>query len=311
MLGAIKNLFTSEKCAMCGEVTREGVTGFDNKFRCYTCKRIDDERKLNVQTSQEKIIKEVLPQQIEKTQQEKQKTLIENPLLDKTQNEALNFFSNVYGLEDVKEDVYLGMTAEAIKTRTLLVGPPASAKSLIAMTVAKKMKDIIYFDAANLSGAGLIETLYQNQNAKGLVIDEIDKLNKKDMACLLGLFANGQITKTLKGKRISFTMDVNVLATSNSTEKLSKPILSRFAKTILAEYTDEEFKKICEFCLKEYLPIETTQYIAEALLKHNKRDVRTAMNLAGRIRKHHDREDVLRIVETRLKYDSEEVVNFN
>ena len=303
MLGAIKNLFTSEKCAMCGEVTREGVTGFDNKFRCYTCKRVDDERNLNpIKT----VVEQPKPVEIQVSS-----IYAQDPTLSKSQKEAYSFFSNIYGLEKYKEAVYLTITAPEPVHR-LLAGPPAGGKSLFGLTILKKMKDVIFFDAANTSGAGLIDTLSNNRNAKILVIDEISALTRRDLECLKGLTANGIVVKTLKGKRISFEMPgLHIIATTNSTAKCDKAIMSRFLISVIPEYSDDEFVKVLEFCLKDRLPVQTTHMIAAAMLEDKRKDVRKAMAISALIREYHTFEDVKRIVSIELENDNnEQVVDF-
>jgi len=292
MMKLLKQMFSSEtKCSDCGQVKKDGRTDIQNKFHCVDC--------ISNQFNDKAFVKEIL-----------QKQVIESSIVNNTQNGWLTFFDNIYGLDDVKELVYLTINANTPKNR-LLVSPPAGAKTIFGLTIAKKMKDVIYFDAANMSGAGLIDTLINHKTAKVLVIDEIDKLNKKDMSCLLGLLANGIVVKTLKGNRISFQMNCHIIATSNSTAKLTKPILSRFRVTILPEYSDEDFKKVCEFCLKDIIPATTAHLVAETLLNNGVKDVRQVIAIGGEIQQYHSEQDIKRIITNELKYSQAEVVDYN
>lgn len=274
----LRNPFKSELCIECRTVKSSGKTDIYNKFRCDDC-------------TLKKEIVIVVPQQPDEILQE----------------QYLEFFDEVYGLDDVKEPLYLVVNARK-PVNALIVSPPAGAKTLIANIIRRKCKNVLYFDGSNMSGAGFIETLQQNKNAKIIIIDEIDKMKKNDLSCLLGLLSTGMVDKTLKGKRISFSMDVRVIATSNSTVKLSKPMLSRFMTFILPEYTDEDFVKVIEFCLKNELPSSVCKMIAESLLANNKKDVRAAIGLSALIQPSHSYEDVQRIITSFCKYNNEQVV---
>lgn len=301
-MNILKNIFGKEKCFDCGSLSVEGRTDIKNKFHCMNC--------ISSQFNDKEAVKEILRTPTVVKQEEPTTIEYDNDLC-KSQNEALDFFSEIYGLDKFKEAIYLTITSDEAAHR-LLVGPPAGGKSLFGLIMMKKMKDTIYFDAANTSGAGLIDTLANNRNAKRLFIDEIGKLNKKDMACLLGLLANGIVVKTLKGKRISFEMKgLHVIATTNSTVKLDKAYMSRFLVSVIPEYSDDEFAKVLEFCLKDKLPAETTHMIASAMLADGKKDVRKAMQISALIRKYHTNEDVKRIVTQELENDNnEEVIDF-
>src|SRR5438445_541435 len=118
--------------------------------------------------------------------------------IDKTVDEfeqAYTFFKQVYGLEETKENVYLNLTSIE-QVNTLLVGPPATAKSLFLKVIKESCKDVIFFDASTGStGAGLITLLANNKKAKVLLIDELDKLKKNDVNVILGLLNDGSVHK--------------------------------------------------------------------------------------------------------------------
>jgi MoxR-like ATPase len=225
--------------------------------------------------------------------------------------QSLTFFGNVYGQEDIKENLYLGLASNE-QINILLVGAPATSKTLYMSTIAKKCNDTLYFDASNMSGAGLIQTLYENRKVKLIIIDEIDKLNKRDLACLLGLLNDGTVVKTLKNDRISFKMEnVKVFATSNSVKKLSPPIRSRFQEYHIEPYNDEEYVSVVTFCLNHKFSNEICAHIANILIENDRKDVRAAISIAALLQPNHTVEDIARIIGNWLKRKTEESVDYN
>jgi replication-associated recombination protein RarA len=226
-----------------------------------------------------------------------------------TLDKSLALFHRIYGNNNLKENIYRSLISSN-QVNILLIGPPATCKTLFMQIIQESCNDVIYFDATNTSGAGLIEVLYRNQNAKVLIIDEIDKLKKNDLSCLLGLLNNGSVDKALKTIHYKFTMHVKIFATSNSSTKLSKPVRSRFQEYILPEYSDDEYVNVVKFCLDK-LPAETSEIIAKVLLSHEKKDVRTALSIASLIQQNDSMDDIARVIENYIKYSSQEATDYN
>jgi MoxR-like ATPase len=93
---------------------------------------------------------------------------------------------------------------------------------------------------------GIIEYLFDHTDLKFLLIDEIDKLNKKDQKVLLNVMETGILSdikaKSSKSARQT-QMHLSIYATSNDTYNILAPLLSRFIKLKLSEY-DLEIKAI-------------------------------------------------------------------
>lgn len=105
------------------------------------------------------------------------------------------------------------------------------------------LKNSYYTDGVNSTKAGMIRYLFENV-PKYLLIDEIDKLDPKDQAFSLNLLETATVTETKYGKTRTAQIKTSVAATSNNTEKLSTPLLSRFFIIYvikLESYTYEQF----------------------------------------------------------------------
>src|SRR5919205_2450641 len=68
---------------------------------------------------------------------------------------ALNTFSNIEGLDDIKE-MMLRALESSERAHTLLVGPPACAKSLFMLEIENGMQFEVYFaEGSSTTKAGL------------------------------------------------------------------------------------------------------------------------------------------------------------
>ena len=214
-----------------------------------------------------------------------------------TQDQALQFFSNIYGLDGMKENLFRALISEE-QINILLVGPPATSKTLVMSTIQEKCNDVFYYDASNTTSAGLIEELFYNRNAKLIIIDEIDKLKRNDLSSLLGLLNNGKIVKKLKEIKYDFRIEnVKIFATSNSIVNLPKPVRSRFQEYYLREYSDDDFIQVVKFCLIKKLPEEICEAIGLMLISVERKDVRKAIVISNLLKTNDTKEDVLRVFE--------------
>jgi Holliday junction resolvasome RuvABC ATP-dependent DNA helicase subunit len=63
------------------------------------------------------------------------------------------------------------------RAHTLLVGPPACAKSLFMLQIAEGMRHESYFtEGAAITKAGLQKFIAENPHKEIIIIDEIDKM---------------------------------------------------------------------------------------------------------------------------------------
>jgi len=214
-------------------------------------------------------------------------------------------FKNIVCRDDLKEIMIRSVFTEN-RTKTLLVGGPGTAKTLFAIEICKKMMNWHFFDATNTSGKGFIDWMYEHQNAEGIAIDEIDKLKRNEQAMLYNFLESGQIDYETSKVKYHFKMEkCKVIATSNSLDRLSKPLKSRFAILHIPSYTFEEFVEIAVMLLGENYKILVD--IAEAIANVtwntlNCRDVRMLDHIGSRIRKDDRDDDIERLVNLMIKY---------
>src|ERR671933_2118412 len=115
------------------------------------------------------------------------------------------------------------------RAHTLLIGPPACAKSLFMLEIEKYLRSKVYFaEGAATTKAGIQKFIAENPHKEIIIIDEIDKMPIKDQEGLLTMMERGEFTSTKVRNTKTVKADIVIFASSNSTERLSKPLLSRF-----------------------------------------------------------------------------------
>jgi MoxR-like ATPase len=152
---------------------------------------------------------------------------------------ALRVFSKIEGLDDIKEMLLQALESPE-RAHTLLIGPPACAKSLFMLQIEKYMQSKVYFaEGAATTKAGLQRFIAENQHKEIIIIDEIDKMPLQHQEGLLTMMERGEFTTSKVRNTKTVRANVVIFATSNSTERLSKPLLSRFTVYEIPEYTYE------------------------------------------------------------------------
>src|ERR671933_118722 len=155
---------------------------------------------------------------------------------------ALKVFPRIEGLDDIKEMMLRALESPE-RAHTLLIGPPACAKSLFMLEIEKGMQHEVYFtEGAATTKAGLQKFIAENPHKEIIIIDEIDKMPLQHQEGLLTMMARGEFTSTKVRNTKTVKADVVIFSTSNSTERLSKPLLSRFTVFEIPQYTYEEFE---------------------------------------------------------------------
>jgi Holliday junction DNA helicase RuvB len=174
---------------------------------------------------------------------------------------ALKTFSRIEGLDDIKEMILRALESPE-RAHTLLIGPPACAKSLFMLEIEKLMRAKVYFaEGSSTTKAGIQKFVAENQNKEIIIIYEIDKMPIKDQEGLLTMMEWRNFTTTKVRYTKTVKTNVVIFATSNSTERLSKPLLSRFTVLEIPEYTYPEFEGISTRIVNK-LPQNTVIQIA-------------------------------------------------
>jgi len=188
------------------------------------------------------------------------------------------------------------------RAHTLLIGPPASAKSLFMLEIEKIMRSKVYFaEGASTTKAGIQKFIAENQHKEIIIIDEIDKMPMKDQEGLLTMMERGNFTNTKVRNTKTVKADIVIFATSNSIERLSKPLLSRFTVFQIPEYSYPEFEAISVRIIKK-LPQNTVIQIASSVWKTGSRDIRDVLKIAKLCRPSDGEEDITRLISIHQKY---------
>jgi Holliday junction resolvasome RuvABC ATP-dependent DNA helicase subunit len=214
---------------------------------------------------------------------------------------ALNTFSNIEGLDDIKEMMLRALESHE-RSHTLLVGPPACAKSLFMLEIEKGMQSEVYYtEGAATTKAGLQKFIAENPHKEIIIIDEIDKMPVQHQEGLLTMMERGEFATTKVRNTQTVKANLVIFATSNSTERLSKPLLSRFTVFEIPEYTYEEFKAISLRTIRK-LPQNVIIQIASSVWKTGSRDIRDVLKISKLCTSADTEEDINRLISIHQKY---------
>jgi replication-associated recombination protein RarA len=153
-------------------------------------------------------------------------------------------FSEIHLYDDLKQ-LLRRMLISKESVHCVLVGPPASGKTMFLLSIQKNMKNVFFIDATNASGPGIVDKLFAYPPTKIILVDEIEKMTKRDQNMLLNLLETGMLvsTKVRKTQEMKF-VTIKLFATSNDIEQLSKPLRSRPMEFHLPEYDFNGFREI-------------------------------------------------------------------
>ena len=193
-----------------------------------------------------------------------------------------DLFDFILGHDDIKSLLWRSIRSEQ-PVHVLLVGPPASAKSMFLGELAR-----LPFSRFTLGGgtskAGLADYVLEFR-PRFLLIDEIDKMAMTDMSILLSLMESGTVARLKKRMREIEQMKTWVFAAANRDERIWPELKSRFFTIHLKEYSEADFISISRAVLISREKVDPTLagYIAKELARHT-RDVREAVHF-GRLAK--------------------------
>ena len=215
-----------------------------------------------------------------------------------SKSKSIMLFNNIIGYGDVKRLFNLSFDSDK-PVHILLVGPPASAKTLF-MLECINLERSFFTLGSHSTKTGMIDYLFEKR-PRFLIVDEIEHMPMKDQTALLSLMESGIIAETKHRKTRNTQLKTWVFATSNGTDKMLTPLLSRFMVLHFKQYKFENFHEITVHMLSnEGISRDISSEVASCVwTKLKSKDIRDCMKI-GRIAR--NKEEVNWIVQTILKY---------
>ncbi|HVP82969.1 MAG TPA: sigma 54-interacting transcriptional regulator [Nitrososphaeraceae archaeon] len=202
-----------------------------------------------------------------------------NRCFDEKQSIDLNLFESIIGYDDIKKIFKMSLSSDRA-VHILLVGPPASAKTLFMLEFLKLERS--YFTLGSHSTkAGMIDYLFDFR-PRYLLVDEIEHMPYKDQTSLLSIMETGIITETKSQKTRSTQLKTWIFATCNNKEKLLSPLLSRFIIFHLKPYNLSKFIEVSNgILIKNDVPFDVANEISHVVWnKLKSRDIRDCIKIA-------------------------------
>ena len=211
------------------------------------------------------------------------------------------FFPSIHGYSDIKRLLMRAIVSrESISI--LLCGVPASSKTVFLLDMMKGLDNTCYIDCTNTTGAGLVDRLFTN-DIQYLLLDELEKMSKKDQNVLLNVIETGMLIETKVSKTRSKQMkNLKVFATTNNVDALSRPLRSRFMEFHLPEYKFDQFCEIARRLLGNRFGHSNQVADAIAIAVWNEmhsKDIRNVLAISKLV---HSIEDVSWLVQVYKKY---------
>lgn len=208
-------------------------------------------------------------------------------------------FDNIIGYDDIKKLFFLSFESQR-PIHILLVGPPASAKTLF-MLGCMKLERSYFTLGTHSTKSGMLDYLFEKR-PRYLIVDEIEHMSIRDQTVLLSLMETGIIAETKHMKTRNTQVKTWVFATTNETNHMLTPLLSRFLVLHFKQYKFENFLDISIHMLgQEGIAKDIANEVATQVW-HNMRskDIRDCIKIAHLAK---TKDDVIWIVETLLRYN--------
>jgi Holliday junction resolvasome RuvABC ATP-dependent DNA helicase subunit len=214
------------------------------------------------------------------------------------------FFSSIVGYSDLKRILMKAIVSKE-PIHILLTGPPATSKTVFLLEMRRELDNSHFVDGTATSGKGMIDFLFDNPKTEYLLIDEVDKINKKDQTVLYNVMETGILAETKSNRTTGSRqqkMKLKIFATGNELERLQIAFRSRFMEFYLSEYSLKEFFEITKRLLysRYKLSEEIAAAIADVVWNDIKtRDIRDVLQIAKLA---HNVDDVQDVARTLMKY---------
>jgi Holliday junction DNA helicase RuvB len=211
-----------------------------------------------------------------------------------------NLFDDIIGYEDVKDVFDMAIKAER-PVHLLLCGPPASAKSMFMRSLTS-LERSYYAVGSSSTKSGIFDYLFEYR-PRYFIIDELEKMNKKDQTSLLNLMESGILSELKHNRQRTTQLKTWVFASCNGTDKLLHPLLTRFRDIHFKPYTEEEFVQIVVNVLdrEEGVDRDTALLISEGVYNRLKsQNIRECVRIARLVK--NDPSQVTKIINIFAKY---------
>ena len=194
-----------------------------------------------------------------------------------------DLFNVIVGHDNVKTIIKFAIDAEKA-VHLLLTGPPASAKTLFLIELAR-LPGSYYCLSQTTTQAGLANLLFTYQPTY-LLVDEIDRLTGEHIGVLNSLMATGIISESKYGKTRAMELSTKVFAAGIRIHHLPKDLMSRFTRLKFKSYTEQEFIEVSTRILdmRESVSRELANAIAKRIWEKHQEgsDVRQVVQI-GRL----------------------------
>ena len=222
--------------------------------------------------------------------------------IDNNSNKSIlqyDLFDNIIGYDDIKKLFFLSFESQR-PIHILLVGPPASAKTLF-MLGCMKLERSYFTLGPHSTKSGMVDYLFEKR-PRYLIIDEIEHMPVRDQTVLLSLMETGIIAETKHMKTRNTQLKTWVFATTNETNHMLTPLLSRFMVLHFKQYKFENFRDISIHMLgKEGIAKDIADEVATLVWhKMRSKDIRDCIKIAHLVK---TKDDINWIVETLRKYN--------
>lgn len=195
----------------------------------------------------------------------------------------VELFQEIYGHENIKTVINMALVSDK-PVHVLLTSPPGMAKTQFLLAIKNIfMNESCFVIGSNSTKKGITDLLFEKR-PQILLIDELETMSYDAQESLLNLMETGIISETKKTCRREIQLEnIKVFATSNETNDLLTPLLSRFIVLNIGPYTTEQFIEIAvqrltrEEGISEELAIKIAEQVMQAL---NRKDLRDCIKVA-------------------------------
>jgi holliday junction DNA helicase RuvB len=159
-----------------------------------------------------------------------------------------------------------------------------------------------YAVGSSSTKSGIFDYLFENR-PRYFIIDELEKMNKKDQTSLLNLMESGILSELTHNQQRTTQLKTWVFASCNSTDKVLPPLLTRFRDIHFKPYTEEEFVEIVVNVLEREEGVDryVALIVADGVFnKLQSSNIRECVRIARLVK--NDPSQVNRIFDTFAKY---------